>query len=147
MGVLTIIKKQKANDHYGESNWKTFYCMKDDEGNYKAYDNNKHATLANTDEFKKFNRVFKDTSWDECKGEVTLGGLSPCNKIKSDFDEQKNVKDGWGTRTMGVEWKQNPQKSKLCDVWGECSVFNGCCEHPENKLGTCYTYDLVKPSK
>ena len=98
MGVLTIIKKQKANDHYGKSNWKTFYCMKDDEGNYKAYDNNKHATLANTDEFKKFNRVFKDTSWDECKGEVTLGGLSPCNKIKSDFDEQKNVKDGWGLK-------------------------------------------------
>ena len=135
MTTVTIIKKQKANDHYGESNWKTFYCMKDDKGNYKAYDNNKHATLDNTEEAKKFGTVFTDTSWDECKNEVTDGGLSPCNKIKSDFDEQTDVNDGWGTRTMGVEWKQNPPTNKFCKVLGKCS------------LGTCYKYDLVKPSK
>ena len=109
MTTVTIIKKQKANDHYGESNWKTFYCMKDDKGNYKAYDNNKHATLANTKEATREGKevtggsngiVYKKVTWDECKNNVTLGGLMPCDKISSGFDEQEMVDDGMSSKTM-----------------------------------------------
>ena len=144
MALLTIIIKQKANDHFGMQGWKTFYCMKNDEGKYTEYDNNIHANLTNTEEAKKLSTVFGDTSWDDCKKLVTLGA-DECKKYKSNFDPNR-----WGPTTMGVQWKQNPDKGKICSgVWGKCNWFN-CgseCENPLNKLGTCYTYDIVKPSK
>ena len=154
MGASTIIniKKQKAKDHYGERNWKTFYCMKDDEGNYKAYDNNKHATFANTDEAIREGKkvtggsngiVYKKVTWDNCKNNVTLGGLKTCDKISSNFDEQEMVDDGMSSKTMGVQWEKT--HDGCSGLVGPCSLFGGCGD--ECKLGTCHTYDLVKPSK
>ena len=67
----------------------------------------------------------------------------PCDKISSGFDEQEMVDDGMSSKTMGVQW-ENTGKSCNNGFFGKCSWTN-CGD--ECSLGTCYTYDLVKPSK